>query len=114
MNETCSVCGLAARTALEQQILAGASIRSLARRYHLGRDTIAHHKSSHMTLAPKVALPPPLAMASPAATPEPEPVRTVPNETTVCYRCRRADGWFSNWRGFPQCNYCGHEWEPWP
>jgi hypothetical protein len=111
MNENCSVCGLGARATLEAQLLAGTSIRSLARQYHLGRDTIAHHKASHMTLASKVALAPPAVVVSPAATPEPTLVRTVPNATDVCIHCFRNTPWYINYRGQWE-HSCGHEWKP--
>jgi len=109
MQEKCSVCGLGARATLEQQLLKGASIRSLARHYHISRDTIARHKSTHMQLAPTVALASPATTPSPAARPVPEPVRTVPNDPRVCVHCFRDTPWYINYRGMLE-HSCGHEW----
>jgi hypothetical protein len=111
MNEKCSVCGLAARAALESQLAAGVSLRALARQYHLGRDTIAHHKATHMTMAPKVALAPPAVVPSSAATPAPTPVRTTPDERDICRHCFKKYPWHIGWNG-AWTHGCGHEWKP--
>jgi hypothetical protein len=113
MNEKCSVCGLRDRATLEAQLLSGASIRTIARQYHLGRDTIAHHKSNHMKVAVPVALAPPAPVTSHQATPISEPVRTVPNEDTVCRYCFKTGAgyeWFINYRHV-WAHGCGREWD---
>jgi len=113
MQEKCSVCGLPQRAMLEQQIREGVSIRSLARRYHLGRETIAHHKASHMPLASKVALASPATTPSSAAVPEPEPlpapVRDYPVIGDKCIHCFKIGDWHRGWSGQWE-HSCGHPW----
>jgi hypothetical protein len=113
MHQNCSVCGLGARATLEQQIREGVSVRAIARQWHISRDTIAHHKASHMTLAPKVALTPPAVVTSPAATPEPEPlpapVRDYPVIGDKCIHCFKIGDWHRGWNGQWE-HSCGHPW----
>jgi hypothetical protein len=111
MQEKCSVCGLAARATLEQQLAAGVSIRTIARQWHLGRDTITRHKASHTTVALPVALVTPPVVVSPAAVPVSEPVRTVPNDSDVCVHCFKQYPWHIGWNG-AWTHGCGHEWKP--
>ena len=48
---SCTVCPHPQRAAIDRDLVAGVSIRSLARQYELGRDALMRHKAAHVSSA---------------------------------------------------------------
>lgn len=51
MPRACTICGHSERTAIDQEIATGGSIRGIARKRGLSEDALARHKNAHLPVA---------------------------------------------------------------
>ena len=51
MPRTCSVCALPERAAIDKALVAGGSLRDIARQFGLSKDAVARHQAEHLPTA---------------------------------------------------------------